>query len=199
MPEKGLDAEVGQRRPEEDRADLSSAHLFLVEGGRRPVQKLDVVAELSDLLFRQIVSDRAVVKRDIRLRTFLRSLLGIREQQHLPGLTVEDAPEPFARSDGPVHRTAGDSQLVLDLIRQLERVPRVPVHLVDKGENRDVAACADLEKLSCLRLDALRPVNDHHRGVRRHQRPVGILREILMARRIQNIDAETVIVELKDG
>ncbi len=58
---------------------------------------------------------------------------------------------------------------------------------------------ADLEELARLRLDALRAVDDHDGRVRRHQRPVGILREVLMARRVQNVDAEALILELHDG
>ena len=56
---------------------------------------------------------------------------------------------------------------------------------------------ADLEQLSRLRLDTLGSVNDHDCGVRCHQGTVGILREILMSRGIQNIDAVPVILELQ--
>ena len=53
-----------------------------------------------------------------------------------------------------------------------------------------------LEQLSCLRLHALGRVDDHHRGIRGHQCPVGILRKVLMAGRIQDIDTISVIIEL---
>lgn len=58
---------------------------------------------------------------------------------------------------------------------------------------------ADLEQLARLRLDALRAVDDHDGGVRRHQRAVGVLGEVLMARRVQNVDAEAVILKLHNG
>ena len=58
---------------------------------------------------------------------------------------------------------------------------------------------ADLEQLARLRLDALAAVDDHHGGIRRHQRAVGVLGKVLMARRVQNIDAEALIAELHDG
>ena len=57
---------------------------------------------------------------------------------------------------------------------------------------------ADFEQLSCLRLHTLGRVNHHDRGIRRHQRPVSILREILMPRRIQDIDAESPVIKLQD-
>ena len=58
---------------------------------------------------------------------------------------------------------------------------------------------ADLEQLSGLGLHALGPVDDHHGGVRRHEGAVGILGEILVARRVQNVDAVAVVLELHDG
>ncbi len=58
--------------------------------------------------------------------------------------------------------------------------------------------CADLEKLLGLRLDALGPVDDHDRGVRRHQRAVCVFREILMSRCVQNVDAAAVIFKLQN-
>ena len=42
-------------------------------------------------------------------------------------------------------------------------------------------------------------IDNHHRGIRRHQGTVGILREILVSRSIQNVDAVVVIVELQNG
>ena len=101
------------------------------------------------------------------------------------------------RADRPVDRKRADAQLVLDLLEQLVGVARLAVHLVDKGEDRHAAHRAHLEQLARLRLDALGGVDDHDRRVRRHQRAVGILGKVLMARRIQDIDAKAFIVKLK--
>ena len=46
-------------------------------------------------------------------------------------------------------------------------------------------------------LHTLARVDDHNRGIRRHQGTVGILREILVSRRIQNVDAIAVIFKLQ--
>ena len=75
----------------------------------------------------------------------------------------------------------------------------LPVKFVDKGKNRNVAHDADLKQLDGLRLHALGAVDHHDRGVRRHQGTVGILREVLVSRRIQDIDAVSVIVKLHGG
>ena len=56
-----------------------------------------------------------------------------------------------------------------------------------------------LEQLARLRLDALRAVDDHDRAVRRHERAVGILGEVLMARSVENVDAVAAVLELHDG
>ena len=116
----------------------------------------------------------------------------------LPAAVI-DALELLAAADGPVHGVGLDAELVFQLVEQVERVLGLAVHLVDKREDRDMAHGADLEQLARLRLDALAAVDDHDGGVRRHERAVGILREILMARRIEDVDAEALILELHDG
>ena len=60
-----------------------------------------------------------------------------------------------------------------------------------------MAQHTDLEQLDGLRLHALGTVDDHDSRVGSHQCAVSILREILMSRSIQNIDAVSVIIELK--
>ena len=121
-----------------------------------------------------------------------------KEVDVLPAAVI-DALELLAAADGPVHGIGLDAELVFQLVEQVERVLRLAVHLVDKREDRDMAHSADLEQLARLRLDALAAVDDHNGGVRRHERAVGILREILMARRIEDVDAEALVLELHDG
>ena len=48
-----------------------------------------------------------------------------------------------------------DSENLLDLAHELERVSRLTVHLVYKGKNRDMAHHTDLEQFDGLRLDTL--------------------------------------------
>ena len=82
------------------------------------------------------------------------------------------------------------------LLHQVEGIAAGAVQLVDEGENRDGAHAADLEQLDGLLLHALGAVDEHHGAVRRHQGTVGILGEVLMAGRIQNIDAIALEIEL---
>ena len=118
--------------------------------------------------------------------------------QHAPGIAVIDALEVLAAADGPVHRVGLDAEDFFNVLHQLKRVAGLAVHLVDEGKNRDVAQRADLEQLDGLGLNALGGVNDHDGGVRRHQGAVGILTEVLVAGRVQNVDALALIVELQN-
>ena len=118
--------------------------------------------------------------------------------QHAPGIAVVDAPEVLAAADGPVHRVGLDAEDFFNVLHQLKRVAGLAVHLVDEGEDRDVAQRADLEQLDGLGLNALGGVNDHDGGVRRHQGAVGVLTEVLVAGRVQNVDALALIVELQN-
>ena len=55
------------------------------------------------------------------------------------------------------------------------------------------------EQLLGLRLDALGAVEHHHRAVHRHQRAVGVFAEILVAGRIEQVDARALVIELEHG
>jgi hypothetical protein len=72
-----------------------------------------------------------------------------------------------------------------NLVEQPESILAVAIHLVDEGDNGNVAQPADLEQLTCARLDPLGRIDHHHRGINRRQRPIRILRKILMARRVE--------------
>ena len=121
------------------------------------------------------------------------------EEQELAVFPVVNPLEIFAGADGPVHGVGLDAQLPLQFVQQVEGILGFPVHFVDKGENGDMPHGADLEQLPGLGLHALGAVNDHDGGIRGHQRAVGILREVLVARGIQNVDAEALILELHHG
>ncbi len=113
-------------------------------------------------------------------------------------LRSEHALELLAAADGPVHRVGFDAQDRLNVFHQFKRVASFAVHLVDEGEDGNVAQRTDLKQLFGLGLDTLGAVDDHDSGVGGHKGTVGILREVLMARGIQNVHALACIVELQD-
>ena len=125
-----------------------------------------------------------------------RVTLRIRENFLL--LAVVHALEVHAAADRPVHRVRADAELLFELFKQIVGAARLAVHLVDEREDGDMPHGADLEELARLRLDALCAVNDHDGAVRSHQRAVGVLGEVLMSRRVEDVDAVAAVLELHD-
>ncbi|MNY10036.1 hypothetical protein D3C86_1429900 [compost metagenome] len=126
-------------------------------------------------------------------------MVGALEQVDLAGGAHEDALEVRAHADGPVHGARADAQHLLQLVHQVEGVPAEAVELVDEGEDRDLAQAADLEQLLGLGLDALGRVDQHDRRVHGRQRAVGVLREVLVARGVEQVDLEPLVRELHDA
>ena len=173
------------------------AHPVQVKLGGGAVQQLDLVHQL----LVEGGADQAVQVGIPQLHLGGRGRLGTAvagKVDDLPAAPVVDALKIFAAANGPVDGVGLDPQLLLQLFQQLEGIPGLPVHLVDEGEDGDVPHGADLEKLAGLGLHALGCVDDHDRGVGCHQGAVGVLREVLVAGGIQNIDAVSVILELHD-
>ena len=126
-----------------------------------------------------------------------RRLVGIEPAHEVAGEIVgagKAAPAP----DRPGHRRRVEGERLLDLVEEVERVAALAVHLVDEGDDRDVAQAADLEQLAGARLDALRGVDHHDGGIDRRQRPVGVLGEVLVARRVEEVEDATAVFEGHD-
>ena len=81
----------------------------------------------------------------------------------------------------PIHRPAGQPQLLLNFIEQLEGLPPGPVNLVDEGEDRDVPHPEHLKQFAGLGLESHGAVLEHHRVIRGCQGAVCVFREILVA------------------
>ena len=103
-------------------------------------------------------------------------------------------PMPIGQVSGAVRML----QHALDLIEQLDRRAAVAVELVDEGHDRRVAQPAHLHQLDGALLDALGAVDDHERGVDRGERAVGVLGEVLVARRVEQVDDAVAVRELHD-
>ena len=87
------------------------------------------------------------------------------EEDQLFLLPVVNALKILAGADGPVHGIGFDAQFPLHFIQQVEGVLGFPVHLVDEGEDGNMAHGADLEELPGLGLHALGAVDDHDGGI----------------------------------
>ena len=98
-----------------------------------------------------------------------------------------------------------DVQLLLKLVKEVEGVAALTVHLVDEDDDRGVAHTAHLHELSCLCLHTFGGVDDDDGGVDSSQRAVGILGKVLVTRGIEDVDLIRVsaltfgqVVELHD-
>ena len=123
-----------------------------------------------------------------------RRLVGI-EPAHAVAGEIVGAGEAAPAADRPGHRRSVEGERLLDLVEEVERVAALAVHLVDEGDDRDVAQAADLEQLARARLDALRGVDHHHGGIDRRQGPVGVLGEVLVARRVEQVEDAIAVFE----
>ena len=193
--QKGLHTEVGQRRAKKDWGQLSMAHPLQIKVAGGTVQQLDLVHQLAVLALADQLGQSGVVHLDLSGGGGFGVGVG-GEVDDFAVLAVVHALELLAAADGPVHGIGVDAQLLLQLFAQFKGVPGLPVHLVDEGEDGDVPHGAHLEQLAGLSLHALGCVNDHHRAVRRHQGAIGVLGEVLVAGGVQNVDAETLVLEL---
>ncbi len=63
----------------------------------------------------------------------------------LPCIPVINPLKFFSGTDRPVDRTGGDSQLLLNIVQKLKGIHCLPVHLIDKGKDRNMAHDTDLE------------------------------------------------------
>ena len=117
------------------------------------------------------------------------------EQTDLSGLHLDRADEIAPASDRPGDRCTVQRERLLDLIEQVEWIAALAVHLVDEGDDRNIAQPADLKKLARACLDALRGVDHHDGGVDRGERPIGVLREVLVAGRIEQIEHAAIVFE----
>ena len=189
-------AEIVERAAEEDRGHVAFAIGLDVEGRAQLADHGHLVLQLLPLVTGQVLADGRVVEAADRERNVVdaRPVAAI-HQHHAVVEHVIAAAEMAAHADRPGGRGHVQRQGLFDLVDQLQRVAGLAVHLVDEGDDRHVAQAADLEQLAGLFLDTLRGVDDHDRAVDRGQRAVGVFREILVARRVEQVEGEAVMLE----
>ena len=197
--QKRLEAEVGERAAEEHRR--LPARRILVDVERR-AGGADDVERFAELRVHAVADQRLrvriVERRDVDRRAELPLRLALVEQE-VAARDVVDAAEVLRAADRPVHGRRRDPERLLEVVEQLERIARRPIELVDERENRQAMPLRHLEQLARLILDAVRGVDHHHDAVGRDQRAVGVLAEVLVARRVDERHAPAVELELERG
>ena len=97
---------------------------------------------------------------------------------------------------GQVTGATSSFSTLLDFIQQVERRAAFAVELVDEGHDGRGAQAAHLHQPDGALLHALGAVDHHQRRIHRGQRAVGVLGEILVARRVQQVHDAAVEREL---
>ena len=90
-------------------------------------------------------------------------------------------------------------QLLLNLIKQVERILSITVQLIDKNNHRRLTHATNFHQFTSLRLDTLSDIDHDNYTVYRRQGTERILCEILVTRRIEDIDLMIGIVERHHG
>src|ERR1700733_4390701 len=195
--EQLLHTEVADGGAEEHRRQAPGAIGRRVESLRRSLHQLDLIIERLGHITEKLPSlgardslDRTVLAYPALFSGFV-GIDAVLEQ-------VINAAQLATHADGPGDRRSADAEHFLDLIQQLDRRPAVPIELVDESHDRGVAQPADLHQLDRALLDALRAVDDHKRRVDRRESAIGVLGEVLVPRRIEQVHDVVPIRELHD-
>ena len=195
--EEFLDAEGVEGRAEEDGCELAAQVCLLVEVGVDAFDELQVFAELGGIFLADACVDLGGV--DVGdLHAFGDGLLVGCEEVEAVLVDVIYSFEACAHVDGPGEGADGDVEFGLELVEDVEGVAALAVHLVDEDDDRGVAHAADLHKAPCLGLHALGGVDDDDYRIDGGEGAEGILCEVLVARRGEDIDFIRAIVEAHD-
>ena len=124
------------------------------------------------------------------------SAVGGTEELHGVGRQVEHALEVFTHANRPGDRRAFDIKNVFDLIKNIDRLTRFTVHLVDEGDDRCGAQTAHVHQFDGAFLDTFRSI-DHHQGrIDCGQGTIGVFREIGVTGGIQQVDDAILVRKL---
>ena len=193
-------AEIVDRRTEEDRRQIARQIGVAVEGIVDALDQFRILAQLAGIALAHMRVElrcSQIADFDGRRRSRL-PLVGGEERQTVR-IDVVNALERRAVGDRKGQRTYFDAQLALHLVQQVEGILARTVQLVDEDHHRRLAHPAHLHQAARLLLDALGAVDDDDDRIDGRQRAVGVLGEILVAGRIENIDLHSVILESHDG
>ena len=107
-----------------------------------------------------------------------------------------DTLELLAHANRPIHWRALYLQDVFNLVQHLNRITDLPVEFVDEGNDRRVAQTTHLHQFDGARLNALGTVDHHQSGIHRGKGAIGVLGEIFVPGRIQQIHRSTRVGKL---
>ena len=197
LVEERLDAEVGHGAAEEDGRELPGEEASRGRSLARALEQRELLPQLAVALLAQRARTLGIVERARRHGRPALAALGALEPQHLAPLAIVDAEEAGPGAHRPVDGAAGDAEHRSISSSSSSGGRPDAVQLVDEGDDRDAAHAADLEELDRLRLDALDAVDEHDGRVGRRERAVGVLAEVVVAGRVEQVHAAARVLELQ--
>ena len=197
--EQQLHAEIIHAAAEKDRRRFAREHGGFVERFAGEFEHFQFFERLAEFGFAQIAAHFRVVQSADDHRRAMFAAHDALEGVHRFRLPVVDALKFRAVADRPVHGKRADAQHALQFINQLQRIFHRPIALVHEGEDRHAALAADLKQLARLRFDAFRGINHHHHRVHGGQHAIGVLGKILVAGRVEQVEAVAVVIKLQHG
>ena len=189
-------AEVVDGRTEEHRRLLAGQEGVPVEGLGGTTDQLDLALGLL-VVHAEALAGLVIVQAGQDLVVLgAGTVLPGAEDAHLFLLQVDDAAEVLAHAHRPGEGRSGHAQRALDLVKDLQRLAHLAVHLVDEGDDGRIACPAHLQQAQRLRLDAVGGIDDHQGGIHGRQHPIGVFREVLVARGVQQVDDAVAVLHL---
>ena len=181
--EKVAHAEIPQGRAEIDRRQMAFEKGLAVETVAEVAHQFHFVAPGRQLRRREQGGEQRIIGTGHHLsgRVFV-------QPAHPRRIEVIGAGKIPAQADGPHHGGNRQRQALFNLVQKVKRLAGFAVHLVDEGDDRNVAQAADFEELAGARFDALGAVDHHDGRINRRQRAVGVFGKVLVARRIQQVE-----------
>ena len=102
-------------------------------------------------------------------------------------------------TDRPVQRGGTQTDALLDLVQELQRFTAGPIPLVDERDHGHLAGPTHVEELQGLDLQPLGRVQEHDRAVHGGQHTIGVLREVGVARGVQQVEDVVVVGDTQRG
>ena len=138
--EQILDAEILDRRAEIDRRQMPFAERGKFERAAGVFHQRQFLRDRLDVEHGIL----GVQRRQIERLRHRRAAVVIQEPHVARGEFI-GADEIAAAADRPVHRRRVERQRLFDLVQELEGVAGLPIHLVDEGDDRNVAQATNFE------------------------------------------------------
>ena len=192
-----LDAEVVDGAAEEHGRELAAEIRLDVKGMVSAFDQLRVLFQANGIVAELLAEDRIIEAADPERVVRDRGSPGP-EKIKAAIVQIVYALEGRPHADGPRKRLDLDGEFRFEFGQNFEGLLPLPVELVHEDDDRRLAHAADLHELLGLLFHALDAVHYEDDAVHGRERAVGVFGKILVPRRVQEVDFESVVVEAHD-